>query len=481
MRSFTAIFATILAWALIPYTLAALPLSYGDFKYDGDEYFLPPNQVASTKPAYTTGPFQFYSKFNDNGATIKTIQSCKENGKPIISGMKFSWTDGTSKTIGSFTCVENPSGGYHRILQFDVSRGEKILKLLQHGKEGKLCRLFIRTNLGQEVDFGSNSCDGSNKITADVQSGILAGAFGYADGRIHQLGLLMLQNISSVTQETSKLFDYPNTPIQTVTGGATLDASNSKNGQTGKLTYRQETGYNSQYSASATNNLLFGVDEKLTLKFAETTPAGSDEIGLEINTKFEYSMSTTTSSSYSVTQSSTKEIALDICCGPGVSCTWTTYQGQGNIVATDPAQSELATHVTFKTGSSVTYKSSTSWSGRSSDSHVYLVLQTNPPPKNGTQTFDVANYCNAGVGRRLSASKVTANEYKFKAVYNVPKATKLSKIVERMGKRGVTRENLVFNNPFLSKVGMNGIVPRGKKLKYTFKDVAFVQALAVKP
>lgn len=217
------------------------------------------------------------------------------------------------------------------------------------------------------------------------------------------------------------------------------------------------------------------------MSYASTTPVSQTGGEIKIDTTYEYSKSQTTSSSYSVTGAETKTVKLNVCCPPDTSCTWSTYQGQGDITATYPAQAELATRVTFKTGSVVTYRSYATWSGQSSYDTVLLVLTTIPPPPPNSTTDSVANYCSAGSGRHLSAPRVKAKEYKFNAVYVVPRPTKLSKIVKEMGNLGVTRKNLVYQNPFLSKVGVNGTVPGGTKLKYTYKGMAFVQALPVKP
>lgn len=78
MRSSTAaIFATLLACALISSTHAYLSLSYGEFQYDGDYVYLPAagGQVVSGDPDSTSTPFHIYSNFYENGATIKSIQS----------------------------------------------------------------------------------------------------------------------------------------------------------------------------------------------------------------------------------------------------------------------------------------------------------------------------------------------------------------------------------------------------------------------
>lgn len=73
-----------------------------------------------------------------------------------------------------------------------------------------------------------------------------------------------------------------------------------------------------------------------------------------------------------------------------------------------------------------------------------------------------------------------AREYEFSAAYLVTKPTKVSKIVDELEKMGITKKNLFIHNPQLWKIGMNGVVPKGKRLRYRFKNMAFVQAVKIK-
>ena len=478
-----AIFAALLACSLLPSTHAVTMYSPdGRFSYDGDEYYLPGrgSQVVAGRPDSVSNPFYFYSSFNTNGATIQTIQSCVRKGQ--IKGLTFTWTDATSTSLGNMAC-----GSDQRFVQFDVTSGERISKLQQQGDGGVLCKLYLETTIGsgvrQAVHLGATNCDGDNGPTTDVASGILAGAFGYQQPGtvVYQLGLLMLQNIATVTEDTSQFIDYPTAPPKNnYKGGLSLDASYSTVGQTGELTYTQESGYNSAYSETSTSSTFFGVSVGVKLSYAQTTPVSETGTEINIDSAYEYTKSTeTTSSSQTYTATSTS-FKLNVCCPPGVACTWSTYQGLGEITPADPATAQIATTVKFTTGKTVSYKSSTPWTGKSSYPTVYLVLQTNPPPATGTQVNDVADYCTAGAGRRLSASKVKAQEYEFAAIYNVPKTTKVATILDNLSKVGVTKKNVYAHNPFLWKVGVNGTVPAGKKLKYKFKSVAFVKSMPLK-
>jgi hypothetical protein len=250
---------------LSAYGAGQLPVSYGAFSYDGNEYYLPSEggQVKAGQPSSTSNPFQFYSNFNTNGATISSIQSCVSGSS--INGLLFTWTDGSSNSVGNMNC------GGKQIIQFDVENGETISSLQLQGNSGVLCNFIIKTSESQNVQLGDSSCGGNNGASTDMASGILGGVFGYANpsGPVYQLGLLMLQTISEVTQNTASFVSpFPNTPVNTYTGGIVVEAWSSTDGMNDQLVYTQQSGYNSDYSTSTAITNFASVEATLSMSYA---------------------------------------------------------------------------------------------------------------------------------------------------------------------------------------------------------------------
>ncbi len=394
-----------------------------------------------------------------------------------MTGFQITWTDGTVQSVGVFS---NGGGCSHTTenLIFNVEDGEIITSIQMQGNSGVLCNFAIKTTY-QSVNLGDTSCGGNNDATTDVGSGIIGGFFGYAStSTIYQLGLIMLQDITGVSQSTASFNSFPSTPSNTNIGSQYVDATGSSDQGTGILTYQQQTGYSSTVTKASTTTLSSTTTVFGSYSYAETTPVQSSSVTVGANETFQFTQSTSVSSSQTTDTTSTFTASYNLCCPPQYYCTWSVYQGQGEISSTDPAQTTLGSTVTFKTGSTTSYNTSSPWYGSSSSSQITLVLTTDPPPANGSSIDDVTNYCNTGKRRRSlnasSSGKYKAIDLDFGAVYKNPKANQLRYVESRLAKIGVNKKNLYTHNPYLWKLKPTSIIPKGKKLKYRVKQKGFM-------
>jgi len=411
------------------------------------------------------------------------MQTCVSGQQ--VKGFTIKWTDGTTQSVGVLANGGNCGGDSSPSIFFDIEDGEVITSIQMQGNSGVLCNFAIVTT-AQSVNLGNPSCGGNNAATTEVASGIVGGFFGYASSStVYQLGLIMLQDIADVAQSTNSFISFPNSPQNALIGSQFIDASQSSIEATGELSYTYETGYSSTVSTTITNTVSSTTSISASISYAATTPVESTGGSISASQQWEFTQSTETTNSETTDTTSSVTASYDLCCPPGSSCNWYVYQGQGEIKSTNPAQTSLATKVTFKTGTTVSYNSISPWYGSSSNSSVALVLTVDPPPASGSEIDNVSDYCNSDKRRRsLQAfspkGKFKAVDLSFSAVYKNPKANQLRWVERRLAKLGVTKKNLYVHNPYLWRKSPKAIIPKGKKLKYRVKETGFIQGIKVK-
>lgn len=409
------------------------------------------------------------------------MQTCVSGS--TVKGFKITWTDGTSQSIGVLTNGGNCGSYTSSSLFFDTVDGEIITSIQMQGNSGVLCNFAIKTSQGQSVNLGNPSCGGNNAATTDVASGIVGGFFGYASSStVYQLGLIMLQSISSVAQSTNSFTSYPNSPQNQLIGNQPIDATGSNIEATGVLSYTQSTGYSSTVTKASTATLASTTTVAASYSYAATTPVTTTNVDASASEQFQFTKSSATVKSTTADTTSTFTATYNLCCPPGYYCTWNVYQGQGVISSTNPAQTSLANTVTFKTSTTASYNTTSPWYGSSSDPSITLVLTTSPPPANGSQIDNVSNYCNSAKRRRSLQGyspngKFKAVDLNFSAVYKNPKPNQLRYVESRLAKMGVTKKNLYSHNTYLWKLKPTSIIPKGKKLKYRVKEKGFIQKI----